>query len=191
MEPGHRHPEHRHTERLCLREPAAADLDAVHRIHADPATNVYNPAGPVQDLAQTSAMLDDWRQAWTETGYAYWAVRESCDGPVIGIAGILPRTVDGIAVFNLYYRFAPEAWGRGYAAETARAALELAALQAARPMIAVCHEDNLASRRVAETVGMVAAGTVLHNGTPRLVYESPKSPSFEARRRGRPHHHQA
>jgi len=179
-------PEHVHTDRLCLRPSDPGDLEAVHRIHADPATNVYNPAGPIGDLAQTRAMMEIWWRARAETGYGYWAVRESCAGTVLGVGGIQPKEVEGVAVFNLYYRFAPESWGRGYAAETALAAIDLAAAaQPARPVVAVCREDNLSSRRVAERVGMIPAGTVLHNGSPRMIYQSPRTPSFAALRRGR------
>jgi RimJ/RimL family protein N-acetyltransferase len=177
--------DHAHTGRLCLCEPGDEDTEAVHRIHADPATNVYNPAGPVQDIARTREMMELWRRGRAETGHGYWAVRESCDGPVLGVGGILPKTVEGIPVFNLYYRFTPGAWGRGYAAEVALAAIDLAAVGQARPVLAVCHEDNAPSRRVAERAGMVPAGTVLHNGSPRLVYESPELPSFRALRRAR------
>ena len=117
-----------------------------------------------------------------EAGHGYWAVRDDCEAAVLGIGGILPKTIEGIPVFNLYYRFAPEAWGRGYAAETAIAAIDLAAEQQSRPVVAICREANVPSRRVAERVGMTLAGTVLHSGSPCLVYESPKLPSFSALR---------
>ncbi len=172
-------PDHVHTERLCLREPRPGDLRAVHRIHADPATNAYNPAGPVQDTAQTRAMMESWRQARLETGYGYWVIRTSCAGEVIGTGGIQQKSIENVLVFNLYYRFAPEAWGRGYAAETALAAIDLAAsARPPRPVVAVCLDDNAPSRRVAERAGMILAGTVVHNGSPHLLYESPRHPSF-------------
>jgi RimJ/RimL family protein N-acetyltransferase len=175
--------DHMHTGRLCLREPELDDLEAVHRIHADPATNVYNPAGPVRDVAQTRNMMEIWRRARGETGHGYWAVRVSCGGPVVGVGGIQSKDVEGIPVFNLYYRFAPGVWGRGYAAETALAAMDLAAALPARPVVAVVHEDNGPSRRVAERTGMILTGTVLHNGSSRLIYESSRHPSFGALRR--------
>lgn len=171
--------DHVHTERLCLREPSLDDLEVVHRIQADPATNVYNPAGPVRHSAQTQGMIEDWRQARVATGFGYWTVRESCDGPLIGVGGLTGKTIDGVPVLNLYYRFTPEAWGQGYATELAVAALNLASsADPPRPVVAVCREANAPSRRVAERAGLVPAGTTLHNGAPSLVYESPEHPLF-------------
>lgn len=54
---------HDHTERLCLREPMRSDLDDIQRIHRDPATNTYNPRGPMS-LGQCRTMLDTWIQQW-------------------------------------------------------------------------------------------------------------------------------
>ena len=45
-------------------------------------------------------------------------------------------------------------WGRGYAAEAARAALRVAFLEMDRPhVISLIHPDNAASIRVAERIG--------------------------------------
>lgn len=179
--------DHVHTERLCLREPAPGDFDAVHRIHADPATNAYNPAGPVSDASQTRAMMETWRRARLETGYGYWVIRASCAGAVLGVGGIQQKIIEGIPAFNLYYRFDPEAWGRGYAVETALAALGRAAsARPPRPVIALCREENAPSRRVAERAGMILAGTVPHKDSAHLIYESPGHPSFAALRGERP-----
>ena len=37
----------RQTERLLLRRPTVDDIDAIFAIHADPATNRFNPAPPM------------------------------------------------------------------------------------------------------------------------------------------------
>ena len=55
---------------------------------------------------------------WDCEGFGYWVVEHQ--GEVIGIAGVKPVSVHGAPCWNLYYRFAPESWGQGLAAEAAR-----------------------------------------------------------------------
>lgn len=38
------------TSRLLLRKPEITDLEPLFQIHANPATNLYNPAGPVKNV---------------------------------------------------------------------------------------------------------------------------------------------
>lgn len=57
---------------------------------------------------------------------------------------------------NLYHRFVPEAWGRGYASEVARYAVQWAAsTHPGLPVLARTRPGNIASRHVAEAVGLV------------------------------------
>ena len=55
---------------------------------------------------------------------------------------------------ELGWTIAPDAQGRGVATEAARAALELAFAMGAHRVIAHLDEENVASRRVAERIGM-------------------------------------
>jgi RimJ/RimL family protein N-acetyltransferase len=77
-------------------------------------------------------------------------------------------------VLSLYHRFAPAAWGHGYAGEMVRAALDLAArLDGGEPVVAVIRDTNAPSLRVAERAGLVCAGTIDHGGVPSRLYRLP------------------
>ncbi|MDH6703961.1 ribosomal-protein-alanine N-acetyltransferase [Kitasatospora sp. MAA19] len=146
------------TERLLLTQPRQGDAEAVFAVHGDPETNRYNPNGPHRDLAQSQEMLDGFVADWERDGVGYCTVatREEPD-TVIGFAGLYLHTLDGEQVFNLYYRFRPSAWGRGYAAEAARGAMAEALPRfPGVPVVALIHADNLPSRRLAERLGLVA-----------------------------------
>ena len=162
---------HRRTERLLLCRPAATDLDAMYAIHADPATNRYNPTGPVADRGAAAGMLDGWIAHWERHGFGYWTVRAVTDAEVLGFGGLQHTDVDGERVLNLYYRFGPRAWGKGHAAEMAQAALVLAdELGTGEPVVALVRDTNLPSQRVATRAGLTATGTIDHGGVPTLVF---------------------
>ena len=138
-----------------VRRPRLDDLDDVVRIHGDPRTNVHNPAGPDADLGASRARLDGWLAHWHEHGFGYWAV-EADDGRVIGFSGVRTETWLGRPVLNLYYRFAPEVWGRGIASAVAAHAITWArAHQPDRPVLAYTTEDNVGSQRTALAAGLV------------------------------------
>ena len=81
---------------------------------------------------------------------------EDDDGAVIGFSGVRHETWQGRPVLNLYYRFAPEVWGRGIASSVARHAVRWAAEHHPdRPVLARTTEDNEASQRTAAAAGLV------------------------------------
>src|SRR5215469_5496309 len=96
----------RTTDRLLLRQVELTDLDTVFAIYGDPATNTFNPFGPLKDRAAAEAKLRRWIDLHDREGLAHWAVatRERPD-EIIGFGG-LSRTMYGdIERINLGYRF--------------------------------------------------------------------------------------
>jgi len=137
------------TERLVLRRLRPTDLDAVFAIHADPRTNAFNPRGPDRTLDDARERLAGWIAHWDEHGFGYWAIERRDQPGVIGVGGVQLR--DG--VLNLYYRFAVEAWGHGFATEMAEAARGFAR-QDGRRLVALIRPDNAPSIKVAERIGL-------------------------------------
>jgi RimJ/RimL family protein N-acetyltransferase len=145
-----------HTARLVLRRPAVGDGPAMFRVHGDPETYRYSPAGPDPDLAASEEVLRRWLHGWAEDGYGYWAVTLPTTSEVLGFGGVRRFEWRERDVLNLYYRFVPAAWGHGYATETARAAVELArAHLGSLPIVARTRQPNVPSQRTAEHAGLV------------------------------------
>lgn len=102
--------------------------------------------------------------------------RRNKTGPTtaLGIGGC--RLLEERDRWNLYYRFAPEVQGRGYASELAEIAVRAANDVAPdRPVVAYMLETNPGSWRVAEKIGLIRIWTGPDEGNPdetavRFVY---------------------
>lgn len=121
-------------------------------ISTDPRTNEHRPGGPPSDREAediTAQMIRDWDAG----GIGYWVIEYG--DRIVGIAGIRPTQLGSLSCWNLYYRFAPEAWGQGFAAEVAREAVAMAGeLRPVRPVVARTRPDNASAIRVAQAAGM-------------------------------------
>jgi RimJ/RimL family protein N-acetyltransferase len=142
---------HELTERLDLRAIAVPDVEAIHRIMADPRTRAYIPGGAHDSAATTRAWVERYSVRWEANDIGYWTIRLPGTGHVIGVGGV-DRRQD---FWNLYYLFDPACWGRGYATELARAAQQTAtAIDSELPLAAWIHADNVASQHVALRIGL-------------------------------------
>lgn len=141
---------HERTERLRLDAPTLDDLAALHTIYSDPRTHF--PSLRHAQPATTRTMPQAWIDAWDRDGLGPWIVRLLDDDTVLGHAGCVLRAAGW---WNLGYRFAADTHGQGMATEASRAGLEAAvAVRPEAPVVAYLLEHNVASRKVAEKLGM-------------------------------------
>jgi RimJ/RimL family protein N-acetyltransferase len=144
------------TPRTIMRAWAPQDLDAVAAWMADPA--VMRFLGGVKGRSDAWRSIATYLGHWQLRGYGLWAVQRSSDGQLLGRVGLWnPEGWPGVEVG---WTFSRHAWGQGYATECGAAALawgwaELADLGR---IISVIDPENLASRRVAERLGMHVLG---------------------------------
>jgi len=138
---------------LVLRAVVPADLPAVLALETDPAANAHRPGGP-PPVDVVAATLEGWVRSWQQHGIGYWLVEH--DGQAVGLAGLRPLTLADRACWNLYYRFSPAAWGRGFATSAAREAVRVArAATPVLPVVARTRPANRAAVRVAERAGLL------------------------------------
>lgn len=169
----------REDDPLVLRPPVQADLQAVFEIHGDPRTNRFNPHGPMASLQAAQELLDRLSAHWARHGFGYWmvALREA-PARVVGVGGLIEKEVPGCKGLNLYYRFRPEAWGRGLASAMGRRAIGFAdtVLGRRQEVFARVLPDNQPSIRVLERLGMAHVGYTHDEAEglpPMLLYRLP------------------
>ncbi len=146
------------TARLTLGRPTPADVDAILRIHSNPAACLHNPSDELTSRAAAQALYERWNTQWLTCGYGYWVVRQGLAPQQLGFCGVKPMKLSRLDVLNLFYRFDPSAWGQGLASEAATAVTDWAARhQPELPVIARVRPTNVASQRVAHKAGLTRA----------------------------------
>jgi RimJ/RimL family protein N-acetyltransferase len=110
------------TRRTILRPWRDADRSAFAALHADP--EVMKDANGPLTLAQSDDKLRRYCAAFDQYGFCRWAV-DDLDGNLLGYAGVNPIPADSPMApgFDVGWRFAHRAWGKGLASEAAAAAL--------------------------------------------------------------------
>ena len=90
---------------------------------------------------------------WELRDYGLWAVEKKESGELIGRIGLF--SPEGWPGIELSWLLAPTHWGKGYATEGAKAALEFGFNQGhSNQLISMIRADNDKSIRVAERIGM-------------------------------------
>ena len=159
------------------------DIESYASICADPEVMRYLSDG------KPFTRLEAWRHMaflvghWQLLGYGQWAVEEKQSGRMVGRIGFL--NPEGWPGFEIGWTLARQVWGRGYATEGARRALQYAFTELNRDhVISLIHPDNQASIRVAERLGEKLEGKAevfgrehLVYGIDRAAYANPSRPS--------------
>lgn len=144
------------TERLILRRFTQDDAEHIYALDNDPVVMHYiNGGAPTPRQVIDGQILPRFLAYDDATpGFGFWAAIEKATGGFVGWFVFRP-TGDGPGEVMLGYRFVKAAWGKGYATEGASALIErgFAEWGVAR-VIATTYEENRASRRVMEKLGM-------------------------------------
>ena len=161
--------DHLTTERLILRMFRESDLDAYAEMCGDVEVMKYLGDGKPKGRAEAWLMMASYLGHWELRGYGLWAVEDKATGEFVGRIGLL--NPEGWPGLEVAWTLARERWGKGFATEGAKAALEYAfSVLKLEHVISLIHPDNAASIRVALRVGEKLEGQAELFGVMRSVY---------------------
>ena len=145
------------TERLILRMWRNADFEEYAELCADPEVMRFL-GGKVFDRTEAWRQMASMIGHWYLRGYGIWAVEEKDSGRLAGRIGCI--NPEGWPGFEVGWTLKREFWGKGYATEAGRRALEYGFNELDKPhIISLIHPENRASIRVAERLGETLEGT--------------------------------
>ncbi len=143
------------TERLLLRPWRDDDVAAFAELSADPAVMEF--LLPFADRAAGEAWAARARRHWDEHGFGQWVVEIPGEASFAGVVGLARTAYEAhfTPAVEIAWRLARAYWGRGYASEAARAALDYGFGELGlAEIVAVTVPANQRSRRVMERLGM-------------------------------------
>ena len=141
------------TSRLTFRELTLDDLDDMAALLGDAEVMRYYDHPKTRD--ESRGWIERSQRLYRERGFGLWRIARIEDDTFVGDCGLTPQDVDGVEELEVGYHVTRPCQGRGYATEAAAACLNHARdVLGARRLIALIDPDNLASRRVAEKIGL-------------------------------------
>jgi RimJ/RimL family protein N-acetyltransferase len=156
------------TDRLILRMFQDSDLDAYAEMCGDQEVMRYLLSGPM-DRSEAWRNLAMVVGHWGLRGFGLWAVEERDSGAMVGRVGCWQP--EGWPGLELAWTLRRPYWGRGYATEAARAALDVAfSALGQNHVISMIHPENSPSIRVAQRLRMRLEGRTEFLGLSVLVY---------------------
>ncbi len=142
------------TQRLRLRHWRESDRENFSAMNADPEV-VADLGGPINARA-SDAKFDRYCAHWERHGFGRWLV-ETRSGEFLGYSGVMASHGDHPlgAHYEMGWRLVRPAWGKGYATEASRAALDDAfARLNLTEILAYTAPDNLRSQAVMAHLGL-------------------------------------
>ena len=143
------------TERLLLRRWRESDREPFAAMNSDPEVMHHFPAPSTRQ--ESDAFIDRIEAGFDIWGFGLWAVEVPGVAEFIGFTGIWPVGFDAhfTPAIEVGWRLARAGWGRGYATEAARAALEFGFEQAGlEEIVSFTIPANVRSTAVMERLGM-------------------------------------
>ena len=156
-------------DRLRLREFRQNDLEDLAAMVADPDQMTF------YDRPRTREEASGWLARnlafYGEKGFGFWVIELLATSEFVGYCGIRPLELDDASEIEIGWHVKKTFWNRGVATEAAIAARDLAfgSFGASR-LVALIPPDHLASRRVAQKIGMHPERSTVVNGEDLVVY---------------------
>lgn len=163
------------TARCELRPVAAADIPELHSLWITPGVRRFLWDDDIIPRERAADVVATSRQLFERHGFGLWAMRLRDSPAIQGFAGIWPFREP--PEFELLFGVAEPLWGRGYAAEAARAVMAYCAAVLEMPLIrASTDAANAASIRVLHKLGFTETRRATVEGLDTIFFERGSMP---------------
>ena len=145
------------TERLLLRRWKTSDLEPYAELCRDPEVMRHIGSGDTRSRDQCARGIKAMERHWEEKGFGLFALEMRESGEFIGYTGLsepdfLPQIMPAV---EIGWRLSRRHWGKGYATEAARAAMQFGFDTLELPsIVSIFQLENDASRRIVRKLGM-------------------------------------
>lgn len=162
------------TERLTIRPWNSRDRPSFIRLASDPEVMRYVHGGTPYTEAEVDEFFDRQQRQLDSLGMCMGAMVEKSSERVVGVAGVQPLGESGD--LEIGWWLARDVWGRGYATEAGRAAMDHVLKTMERPrVVAIIDPGNEPSVRVVNRLGFTYdrrySGAELRHRLPHIVVD--------------------
>jgi len=141
------------TDRLLIRALCPEDVEPEVSLWADP--HVMRFMGGPRDVERVRAILCEELDEPPLGPLGQWPVVQKASGEFVGDCGLIVKEIEGRDEIELVYVLTSSAWGQGYATEIGAALLSFAIAELHHDrVVSLIDVDNIASKRVAQKLGM-------------------------------------
>jgi len=161
------------TPRVVLREPEPGDLSFLVALRTDPDVRRYLGGALADDAAAALAQLNLSRPD------GFFVVERRDEGVPVGVVLLH----EGHGGTEVSYQFAPDSWGRGFAAEAVGCVVDHAfAAEGIDELLAVTQVANGRSRRLLDRLGFTPVDEFEEFDEPQVRYTRKRNVSVARRR---------
>ncbi|UNO41272.1 GNAT family N-acetyltransferase [Streptomyces sp. MST-110588] len=157
---------------MTLRVPTEEDAAHWHRVFDDPQVMEFH-GGTSAELEVYERMVARQREHHAKLGFCLYTLLDPRDGcSVMGMTGAQPWPHDWgpVGEIEIGWRLGRAYWGKGYATQAARAALDAVREAGVRRVVAMVDARNERSIAVTRRLGMTLAETLYTPVSERKAY---------------------
>jgi ribosomal-protein-alanine N-acetyltransferase len=147
------------TDRLALHELTAEDAPFILELLMSRGFRENIGDRGVSDLEGARGYIERAQAGYAANGFGLWRCDVTASGEAAGLCGLVKR--DGLEHPDVGYAFLERFWGRGYASESAAAALAYGRdVVGLKTIVAITTPANRGSIAVLKKIGMNDAGLI-------------------------------
>lgn len=151
------------TERLVFRKLRPSDFDDWLPFHQDARSSQYWEGVSKDPEIACQEQFERVFQYYEKNLGGANVLIQKTSGNLIGLCGLLSKTIDGIDELEIGYSILPQYWQKGYATEAAKKCKEFAFENGlAKSLISIIQVDNIPSQKVALNIGMSLCRTTTY-----------------------------